>query len=126
MSSVKYMKKIDAGEAFHIDPDSGVENMTFSRKRSRKEKLLFAALFIVLVVAIVFIVLYVLQVSKSKSESPTTPATTTRTGTAAISPTKSGYASSACNPADCVVIASGQFENVFKPNPALEKLYKYF
>ncbi|KAL9970456.1 hypothetical protein ACROYT_G022832 [Oculina patagonica] len=98
MSSAKYVKKIDAGEAFHIDQDSGVDNLKFSRNRSRKEKLLFAALLIVLVLAIVFIVLYALQVSKSKSEA---------TSKAAISPTASGqYANSACGPADCVLIAA--------------------
>lgn len=98
MSSAKYIKKIDAGEAFHIDQDNGVDSVAFSRKRSRKEKLLFAALLIVLVLAIVFIVLYALQVSKDKSEATTA---------APISPTASDYANSACSPADCVVIASG-------------------
>lgn len=92
MSSAKYLKKIDAGEAFHIDPDNGVESLPFRRKSSRKEKLLFVALLIVLVVAVVFVVLYALQVAKA------TPTTATEAPPTA-----------ACGPADCVLIASGQF-----------------
>lgn len=110
MSTAKYTKKIDSAEAFHIDPISGVDKVSLSRKLSRREKVLFAALLIVLVAAIVFIVLYVLQVSKSKNEtepsknkqeagSPSTP----YTATVPTAPT----AAPACLPADCVFIASG-------------------
>jgi len=90
MSYAKYQKKIEAGEAFHID--QGSEKLTFTRKSSRKEKLLFVALLIVLVVAVVFIVLYALQVTKP----------TLKTATKALP-------AAACNPADCVLTASGQF-----------------
>ena len=92
MSYAKYQKKIEAGDAFRID--QGTENLPFARKRSRKEKFLFVALLIVLVVAIVFIVLYALQVAKA---TPPTAATEAPLPTAA------------CSPADCVLIASGQF-----------------
>ena len=91
MSNANYQKKIEAGEAFHID--LGNEKMTFSRKSSRKEKLLFVALLIVVVVAVVFIVLYALQAAKA----------TQATAAAKATPT------AACGPADCVLIASGQF-----------------
>lgn len=94
MSYAKYQKKIEAGEAFHID--QGTEKLTFTRKSSRKEKLLLVALLIVLVIAVVFIVLYALQVAKA------TPTATETPPTVASQP-------AACDPADCVRIASGQF-----------------
>lgn len=90
MSYAKYQKKIEAGEAFHID--QGTEKLTFTRKSSRKEKLLFVALLIVLVIAVVFIVLYALNVAKA------TPTKATK-----ASPT------AACSPADCVLFSAGQF-----------------
>ena len=87
MSYAKYRKKVDAGEAFHID--QGAEKLTFTRKSSRKEKFLFVALLIVLAIAVVFIVLYALQVAKT-------------------TPTKASL-TAACSPAECVLIAAGQF-----------------
>ena len=93
MSYAKYQKKIEAGEAFHID--QGTEKLTFTaftRKTSRKEKLLFVLLLIVLVIAVVFIVLFALHVAKA---TPATKATK-------ASPT------AACSPADCVLFAAGQ------------------
>jgi len=90
MSYANYQKKIESGEAFRVD--QGTEHLTFTRKSSRKNKLVFVALLIVLIIAIVFIVLYALQVAKS------TPTTATDTPLTA-----------ACGPADCVLIASGQF-----------------
>ncbi|XP_068699786.1 endothelin-converting enzyme homolog isoform X4 [Montipora foliosa] len=63
MSSGKYTRKIDYGEAFHIEQKS---KLSFTRKysrSSRREKLLLAALLIFVVVAIVFIVLYARQIS---------------------------------------------------------------
>ena len=103
MSSVKYTRKIDSPDAFHIDPVIGVDKVTFSRKLSRKEKVLIAALLLALAVAVAFIVLYVLQVSKSNNEvgSSSTHTTTSTYTTRATSPT------SACLPADCVLVASG-------------------
>ena len=92
MSYAKYQKKIEAGGAFHID--QGTEHLTFTRKSSRKEKLLYLALLIILVIAVVFIVLYALQDAKA---TPTT------------APTKVASQTAACSPADCVIIASGQF-----------------
>lgn len=89
MSYAKYQKKIEAGEAFRVD--QGTEHLTFTRKSSRKNKLVFVALLIVLIIAIVFIVLYALQIAKSKPTATDAPLT------------------AACGPADCVLIASGQF-----------------
>lgn len=90
MPSAKYQKKIEAGEAFHID--QGTDKLVFTRKSSRKEKLLFVALLIVLVTAVVFIVLYALHVAKA------TPWPTKATK---ASPT------AACSPADYVTFAAG-------------------
>ena len=87
MSYAKYRKKVEAGEAFHID--QGAEKVTFTRKSSRKEKFLFVALLIVLAIAVVFIVLYALQVAET-------------------TPTKASL-TAACSPAECVLIAAGQF-----------------
>ena len=89
MSTVKYTKKIDSPDAFRIDPVIGVDKITFSRKYSRREKVLIAAFLLALAAAVVFMTLYILQVSKSK----VAPSTTT--------------ASACLEPADFVVIASG-------------------
>ena len=90
MSSGKYTRKIDYGEAFHIEQKS---KLSFTRKHSRssrREKLLLAALLIFVVVAIVFIVLYARQI-------------TTRINTKE----NKAHATVTCLSPDCVKIASG-------------------
>ena len=105
MSSAKYIKKIDSGDAFHIEHDGGIDKVSFARKHSRREKFLYAAVLIVVIVAIVFIVLYAQQVSKNNGEATTTAATAATTTAAATKST--------CLTADCVLMASGQFIQQF-------------
>ena len=98
MSSVKYVRKVDAGEAFHIDQDVDTK-VSFARKHSRREKFLFAALVIFIAVAVVFIVLYVKQTStKNKVDAG---------GRA----TSSQPESKSCLSPYCVLISSGKFIN---------------
>ena len=89
MSSAKYVKKVDYGEAFHIEQE-GESKVSFARKHSRREKLLFAAVVIFVVVAIVFIVLYAMQVSMNSANS-------------------SQNKLAVCLSTDCVLISSGKF-----------------
>ena len=113
MSYAKYQRKIEAGEAFHIDLEN--EKMTFTKKSSRKEKLLFVALLILLAIAVVFIILYALQVAKATpttaaKASPTAACDTNNSSSKSITTTTAKTSpTAACNPADCVLFASGQF-----------------
>lgn len=106
MSYAKYQKKIEAGEAFHVDQET--EKLTLTRKSSRKEKLLFVALLIVLAIAVVFIVLYALHVAK------TTPTKATK-----ASPT------AACGTADCVFSAADILNAMNASADPCEDFYQY-
>ena len=96
MSSEKYVKKLEAGEAFHMDQDVDTK-VSFTRKHSRREKFLFAALVIFIAVAVVFIVLYVKQIStKNKVD-------------AGGNATSSKPSSKSCLSLYCLLISSGKF-----------------
>lgn len=95
MSSVKYVKKFDAGEAFHIDQDFD-SKVSFARKHSRREKLLFAVLVTFIAVAVAFIVLYVKQISTEDKVD------------AGGRGTQSKPSSKSCLSPDCVLISSGK------------------
>lgn len=109
MSSAKYIKKVDCGEPFHFhfDPESS-SKLSFSRKHSRREKCLFAALLLFVIVAIVFAVLYAVQVSKKPAKPGSSSASSEGT-THVPSTNKSGPpATSVCMEPLCVLIASGK------------------
>lgn len=106
MSSAKYIKKADYGEPFHLHVDQ--ESLSFSRKHSRREKCLFAALIVFVIVAIVFAVLYAMQVSKKPAKAGSSSASSGGT-THAPSTNKSGPpATSVCMEPHCVLIASSK------------------
>jgi len=61
-----YIKKVDYGDSVSV---AGQEsNVTFSRKHSRRGKLVLAALLISVIVAVVFIALYVYEITKRAHE----------------------------------------------------------
>lgn len=66
MLDKKYIKKVDYGDSVSV---AGQEsNVTFSRKHSRRGKLVLAALLISVIVAVVFIALYVNEITKRTHE----------------------------------------------------------
>ncbi|XP_067048926.1 endothelin-converting enzyme homolog isoform X4 [Acropora muricata] len=66
MLGKKYIKKVDYGDSVSV---AGQEsNVTFSRKHSRRGKLVLAALLISVIVAVVFIALYVYEITKRTHE----------------------------------------------------------
>ena len=66
MLGKKYIKKVDYGDSVIV---AGQEsNVTFSRKHSRRGKLVLAALLISVIVAVVFIALYVYEITKRTHE----------------------------------------------------------
>ena len=99
MSAAKYVKKLDAGEAFHIDQDVD-RKVSFARKHSRREKLLFAALVIFIAVAVAFIVLYVKQISTENKVDAGGKEIQTKPS--------SKPSSKSCLSPDCVLISSGK------------------
>lgn len=102
MSEVKYMKKIDsAGQGIRIQQGIPNEQLTFGRKHSRREKVLFAALLIVSVAASAFLFLYCLQVYYK--------ATTDQQGGQRNPSRKS---CSVCFSSGCIFSASGQFSEL--------------
>lgn len=123
MSSAKYIKKVDCGEPFHFhfDPESS-SKLSFSRKHSRREKCLFAALLLFVIVAIVFAVLYAVQLSKKPAKPGSSSASSEGT-THAPSSNKSGPpATSVCMEPLCVLIASGKLGVVlsFRGTPGVK------
>lgn len=66
MSDRKYVKKVHHGDTLSVAEQES--NVTFSRKHSRREKLVFAALLISVIVAVVFIALYMNEITKRKHE----------------------------------------------------------
>lgn len=66
MLDKQYIKKVDYGDSVSV---AGQEsNVTFSRKHSRRGKLVLAALLISVIVAVVFIALYVYEITKRTHE----------------------------------------------------------
>lgn len=66
MLGKQYIKKVDYGDSVSV---AGQEsNLTFSRKHSRRGKLVLAALLISVIVAVVFIALYVYEITKRTHE----------------------------------------------------------
>lgn len=120
MASAKYVKKIDSGDAFHIEEELSESKVSFARKHSRREKLLFVVVLIAVVLAVVFIILYAKQVSKAKASTAgsegrtntegstkTTDAPTKGSTKTTDAPSKGGLP--VCISSDCVLISSGNF-----------------
>lgn len=96
MAEVKYIKKIDSGDqGARIQQGIQNEQVTFGRKHSRREKVLFVALFIVSMAAIAFILLYCLQVFTDKQGNQRNLSRKT--------------CSVSCLSSGCIFSASGQF-----------------
>lgn len=123
MSSAKYIKKVDYGEPFHFHFDQeSSSKLSFSRRHSRREKCLFAALLVFVIVAIVFAVLYAVQVSKKPAKPGSSSASSEGT-THAPNTNKSGPpATSVCMEPLCVLIASGKLGVVlsFRGTPGVK------
>lgn len=103
MASAKYVKKVNYGEAFHFDQETD-RKVTFSRKPSRREKLLCGALVVFAAAAIALSVLYAMQILKKDDKANAFNADKEDT-TSAPSKGESGV----CMSSDCVLFSSGKF-----------------